>query len=352
MRALRWHAPGDVRLDETPEPAPGKGEVKIRVKWCGICGSDVHEYESGPLLVPTLKPHPRTGKQAPVTLGHEFSGEVVEVGAGLNDIRVGERVAVRPTMPCYSCYWCQRGRHIQCTSLATIGYAWDGAFAPYAVVPGDTVYRLPDELDYAAAALCEPLAVALHGCKRGGLEPGDRVAVIGAGPIGLLTLQAAKAAGAGQVFVVEPLASRREIALGLGGTEVLDPGKVDVSKEISRLTDKLRVDIVFECAGPPVAMLTALRVCGRGGKIVEMGQMLESCSFPFQALWLREQMIIASQGYVDEFPLAIALLADGQIQVEPLITARIKLDDIIESGFKELTGGKRLEHLKVLVSPK
>ena len=351
MKALRWHAQGDIRLDEVPEPIPGKGEVKIRVKYCGICGSDIHEYEAGPLLVPVPKPHPRTGKQAPVTLGHEFSGEVVEVGTGVSDIEVGERVAVRPTMPCYSCYWCQRGKYIQCTSLATIGYAWDGAFATYAVVPADTVYRLPDGLDYAAAALCEPLAVALHGCKRGGLETEDRVAVIGAGPIGLLTIQAAKAAGAGQVFVVEPLASRRETALSLGATEALDPGEVDVYKEISRLTDRLRVDIVFECAGPSVAMLAALRVCGRGGKIVEMGQMLESCSFPFQTLWFREQMIIASQGYVDEFPQAVALLASGQVRAEPLITARIKLADIIERGFKELTGEEKLKHLKILVSP-
>jgi len=353
MKALRWHGQKDVRLEEVPEPSPGEGEVKVKVKWCGLCGSDIHEYEAGPLLVPTKRPHPMTGKLAPVTLGHEFSGEVVELGAGVSGIDVGQRVVVRPTMPCYNCYWCKRGRHIQCATLATMGYAIDGGFASYVVARSDTIYTIPDELDYDVAAVCEPLAVCIHGCKRGGLMPGDSVAVIGAGPLGLLTIQVARTIGASKVFVVEPIASRREAALEVGASEAFDPGEVDVDvgKEIAKRTDGLRVDIAIECAGPPVAMMTALRVSGRGGKIVELGQMLEPCEFPFQTLWLHEKSIITSQGYVDEFPAAIAFLADGRVNAKPLFTAKIKLDDVIEKGIEELTGEQRLKHLKILVSP-
>ena len=139
MKALRWHAQRDIRLDEVPEPSPGPGEVKLKIKWCGICGSDIHEYESGPLLVPAKRPHPQTKKMAPITLGHEFSAEVVEIGAGVSGFNVGERVVIRPTMPCYNCYWCKRGQHIQCTTMGTMGGAADGGFAPYVVARSDTL---------------------------------------------------------------------------------------------------------------------------------------------------------------------------------------------------------------------
>ena len=181
MKALRLYGGKDVRLENIPEPEPGPEDIKIKVKWCGICGSDVHEYEMGPFLVPVKKPHPRTGKLAPIVGGHEFSGEVVKVGGNVKNINIGDRVTVRPTLPCYKCYYCKQGRHIQCVILGTIGGAADGAFAEYMVAPFDNVYKLPDSLSYEAAAFAEPLACAVHAVNRSRMRLGDAVAIIGAG---------------------------------------------------------------------------------------------------------------------------------------------------------------------------
>lgn len=352
MKALRYYSGKDFRLEDIPEPAAGSGDVKIKVKWCGICGSDVHEYEAGPQMIPFDRPHPQTGRIAPITGGHEFSGEVVAVGKNVTRVVAGDRVTVRPTLPCYQCHYCKRGRHIQCVILGTIGASTDGAFAEYVVVPEDTVFSLPAGLSYEMAAYAEPLACALHAVKRSGMEQGAIAAVIGAGPIGLLTLQAALACGAEKVIVFETIAGRREMAAKLGAFATIDPRDGDPGKAIARLTEGLRADPVFECAGPPAAMLLADQVSGRGAVIVEAGVMMETCDFPFQNLFMREKSIIASQGYVNEFPTAIAYLASGRIKCDPeMTTAKICLENILEEGFGVLTGERRFEHCKILVSP-
>jgi (R,R)-butanediol dehydrogenase / meso-butanediol dehydrogenase / diacetyl reductase len=352
MKALRQYGGKDMRLEDIPEPEPGPGEVKIKVKWCGICGSDVHEYRGGAGLLPLKKPHPGTGKLAPITGGHEFSGQVVKIGENVEGVKIGERVTVRPTIPCNRCYYCQRGKHIQCVILATIGGAADGAFADFVVVPSSNVYRLPDEVTYESAAFTEPLACAVHGVKRSHIEPGENVAIIGAGPIGLLTMQVARACGANQIFVFDFLANRRALAKELGATEVIDPSKQDPGKAIAAMTDGRRADTVFECAGPCEAMLLAETVSGRGSKIVEMGVMTTPCNFPFQNLFMREKTIITSQGYVDEFPAAISFLASERVRCDPiLISSKIALGDVIDKGIKALIGERRAEHCKILVSP-
>lgn len=352
MKALRYYGREDMRLEDIPEPETGSDEVKIKVKWCGVCGSDVHEYRSGPILLPVKKPHPLTGRQAPITGGHEFSGDVVEIGSSVTNFEVGDRVTVRPTIPCYKCYYCKQGRHIQCSTLGTIGLAADGAFAEFVVVPSDNVYKLPVGATYEMGAFAEILACGVHAVKRSRMEPGATVAVIGAGPIGLLTMQSAIARGAGQVIVFETLQRRSQLAKDLGATEVINPSEVNPGKAIAALTDRRRADIVFECAGPSEAMLLAANVCGRGGTVVEVGLMTDACTFPFQSLFMREQTIVASQGYVDEFPAAISFLATGKVKCDPMmISAKIKLDDIMEKGIKELMGERRSEHCKILVSP-
>ena len=352
MKAFRFHGGKDVRLEDIPEPEPGPEEVKIKVKWCGICGTDVHEYEFGPLLLPVNKPHPRTGKMAPIVAGHEFSGQVAAIGSNVTDVNVGDRVTVRPTMPCYRCYYCKQGKHIQCVILGSIGGAADGGFAEYVAVPVDNVYKLPDEVTYEAGTFVEPLASGVHAVKRSGMKLGDTVAVIGAGPIGLLTMQAAIAAGAGKVIVLELLPQRGKLASELGATAVINPNEVDPGRAIGELTERRRADVVFECAGPCEALILAETVCGRGGTVVEVGQMVGPCNFPFPSLWMREKTIITSQGYVDEFPAAISFLATGKVKCDPmLISAKIKLDDIMEKGIEELLGERRLEHCKILVSP-
>lgn len=351
MKALRWYAKKDIRLEDMAVPPVGPDQVKVKVKWCGICGSDIHEYQAGPFIIPT-KPHPMPGsKMPPIILGHEFSGVVTEVGANVKNTKVGERVAIRPTMPCYQCYWCKKGKHIQCSALGAMGGSYDGAFSEYSVIPSDCVYKMPDKLSFEDASLAEPLACAVHAVRRSGLRPGDSVAVIGAGPIGLLTMQVAKASGAASVYVVEVIEKRSKIALELGAEAVFNPTKVDAGKEIAKATEGRRVDIAFECVGSPEAMMTALKASMKGGTILAMGMMEKSCDFPFLTLFLQEKTIIASQGYTDEFPTAISYLADGRVNVAPLITAKIKLDDIIEKGFKVLTSDLKLDHFKIIVTP-
>lgn len=352
MKALRWHARRDIRLEDVPEPSPGPGWVKLEVKYCGICTSDIHEYTSGPIIIPPKgRPHPMTGKEPPIITGHEFSGNIVEVGKGVTGINVGDRVAVRPTMPCYQCYWCRQGRHILCNRLATLGGAADGGFTQYVVARSDCIYRLPDNVTYEMATFCEPLAVVVHAIKRVRITPGDSVAIVGAGPIGLMMIQAARAAGASQVFILATRPKRGEIAKQLGATAVLNPKEVDAGKEVAKRTDRRRADVVFECAGSPTSMAQALELCGRGAKIGAVALAVEPTSFDFGRLMTMEYDIMGCSGYEEDFPTVLSYLADGRFNVEPLITAKIKLDDIIKQGFETLLSERKGEHVKILVSP-
>jgi (R,R)-butanediol dehydrogenase/meso-butanediol dehydrogenase/diacetyl reductase len=277
---------------------------------------------------------------------------VVQIDRSVTDIKVGDRVTVRPTLPCYKCYYCKQGKHIQCVKLGTIGGAADGAFAEFAVVPRDNVYQLPDEVTYEMGAFTEPLACCVRAVKRSHMEPGATIAIIGAGPIGLLTMQVAKACGAVKIIVFEVVPKRIQLAKEVGATVVINPKEVDPGKAIAELTQGRRADIAFECAGPSEAILLAETVCGRGGTIVEVGVMGGSCNFPFSNLWYREKTIITSQGYEHEYPAAISFMATGKVMTDPiLVSAKIGLDKVLEKGFEELAGEHRLEHCKILVSP-
>lgn len=353
MKALRVYGKRDFRLEDVPEPQPGPGEVKIRVKFCGICGSDVHDYVDGPLLLPVAKPHPQTGRLAPITGGHEFSAQVVDVGVGVTGFEAGDRVVVRPTMPCYRCRYCREGSQIQCSILAAVGGAADGAFAEYVVVREDCLFTLPDQVSWEAGAYAEPLACAVRAVRRSRLAPGGVVAVIGAGPIGLLTMQVAAACGAQAVHVFETVPLRRKLALRLGASSASDPQEKDPGKSIAALTNGRRADIAFECGGTSSAMLTADAVCGRGGTIVEMGVQREPFSFNFFDLFFREKTIVTSQGYTNaEFEIAVGFLDSGKVKAHPFMTsAMITLQDVLDRGFEVLAGPQRVSHCKILVSP-
>jgi len=353
MKAAVWHAAKDVRVEDVSEPSPTKGWVKIRVKQCSICGTDLNEYRNGPVTLAT-RPHPATGKQVPLTLGHEFSGDIVELGEGITGINVGDRVTVNPLIVCGNCWWCRRAIWNECARLATIGLAWDGAFAEYVTAPAYGCYKLSDTLSYEAAALTEPFAVTVRAAKLGEVKPGDSVAIIGAGPIGLLTLEAVKAAGATQVFVIEPVASRCEVATKLGATATFDPTKADPGREIAKLTDGKRADVAFECVGGSHAKETldmAMRVSRRAGRIVMVGvPEAKPLEFDFLRFFFHEKQFFAVQGYVDEFPAAISLLASGKVDTSTIITSKIKLDRIVPDGFEALVNAPE-RNIKILVSP-
>ncbi|MFH0914810.1 MAG: zinc-binding dehydrogenase, partial [Chloroflexota bacterium] len=262
----------------------------------------------------------------------------------------GDRVCVNPLLVDGTCYWCRRGYYNECAMLGTLGLGADGALAEYVIVPAYGLYKLPDNVTYEMGALCEPLAVAVRGCKRGGVSVGDSVAIIGAGPIGLLSLQVALAAGAGQVFVINRGLPRRQLALKLGATAAYNPQEVDPGKEIGKLTDRIRADVALECAGGPEPMKQAVSVCKKGGKIVMLGIATKPYEFDFDRILFQEKELIPVQGYADEFPAAISLMANGKINVDAMISAKIKLEDVVTKGLLAMMnnpGGI----IKILVSP-
>ncbi|MCC7104723.1 MAG: 2,3-butanediol dehydrogenase [Chloroflexi bacterium] len=350
MKAAVWHGPRDVRVEDVPEPgAPGPGMVTVRVAWCGICGSDLQEYLAGPIFIPT-RPHRLTGRVPPITLGHEFSGEVVALGEGVEQIVPGDRVTADACWYCGICPWCRRGQYNLCKSLGSTGLCADGAFARYVVVPAYTVFRLPEGLSYEIAALAEPTAVAVHAVKRGQVQVGDTVCVFGAGPVGLLTLQAARAAGAARVYVVELADARKQLALALGAESVLDPREGEVVKRLFRLTDGIGVDVSFECIGGAETAPQAIEAARRGGRAVMAGIFHEQTSLHFNRVVMFEKEVVGSIGYAGEFRAALPLLADGRILAEPLITARIALADFVEEGLTRLMS-ERDRQVKILVNP-
>ncbi|MFQ5914368.1 MAG: 2,3-butanediol dehydrogenase [Nitrospinota bacterium] len=349
MKALRWHGPKDVRLDEVPKPSPAPGEVVVAVAACGICGSDLHEYLHGPVYIPKA-PHPLTGALPPVTLGHEFCGRVVEVGPEVEAVKKGERVVVNPCLLCLECAWCRRGQLNYCAKLGSLGLSRDGAFAPLVSVPAYGCHALPPEVDDHQAAVVEPLAVAIHACQKARLTGGERVAVIGAGAIGLLVLQVLKAKGAGWVAVVEPREGCRRLACDLGADAAIDPKAEDPVRSVARLTGGERVAVALECVGSPAAFATAFRVAGKGGRVVMVGLLPQPVQTNLLGLLAHEKEIIGSSAYVNEFSEAIGLLARGSVRIDPLVTARIALKDALTRGLEALL--RREEgHVKILVVP-
>ena len=350
MKAARWYEKGDIKVEEIDAPSPGKGEVLLKVKACGICGSDLHEYRDGPFIIPR-KPHPLTGRSlGPVVLGHEFSAEVVEPGEGVSNVEKGDRVTVNALIYCGECAYCKKEQWNMCIKLGTVGFAADGAFAEYTVVPDYTLFKLPDAVDDDAGAFVEPAAVAVRAVKQARVGIGDTVAVVGAGPIGLLVMQVCKAAGAEKVFVIEPMEARRKLAAKLGADETIDPTKDDAGKVIAGHTNNMRADRAIDCAGIQASFDTALKATGRRGLICIAGLSLKPIEVPFLRMWGHEKELTFTTGYEDEFPAAIAYLADGRVKISDMITSKISLDNFMKDGVDVLM--KEAEkHIKILVYP-
>jgi (R,R)-butanediol dehydrogenase/meso-butanediol dehydrogenase/diacetyl reductase len=265
-------------------------------------------------------------------------------------VRTGDRVAVNPCLVCGECRWCRSGRPNHCAKLATIGLSRDGALAPLVAVPAYGCHALPAAVDDEQGATVEPLAVAVHACRRARLAGGERVVVIGAGPIGLLVLQVARARGAAWVAVVEPREDRRGLARALGADAVLDPGAGDPARAVADLTDGARADVAFECVGSPAAFAAAFRAAGKGGRVALVGLVPETVPANALLIVAHEKEIIGSSAYVDEFPEAIDLLARRQVRIEPLVTARVPLERALADGIEALLHPD-LGHIKILVRP-
>lgn len=348
MQAVRWHGVKDIRVENIEEPKALKGKVKIKVEWCGICGSDLHEYAAGPIFIPKDSPHPLTREKAPIVMGHEFSGQVVEVGEGVTKFKPGDRVVVEPVFACGECTACRQGKYNLCEKMGFLGLAGGGGgFSEYVAADERMVHKIPDTLSFEQGALVEPSAVALYAVRQSQFKVGDRAVVFGAGPIGLLVIEALKASGASRIYAVELSAERRNKAEELGAVG-LNPAETDVVSEIRRLTDG-GADVVFEVTGVPVVLTQAIQSTKLGGQIMIVSIFEKEAPIHPNLVVMQERNIAGIIGYRDVFPAVINLMNQGYFSAEKLVTKRIGLKDIVEQGFEALL--KEKNQVKILVSP-
>jgi (R,R)-butanediol dehydrogenase/meso-butanediol dehydrogenase/diacetyl reductase len=337
MRAAVFHGDHDIRVEEVSAPAsPGRGEVLLRPYWCGICGTDLHEYAMGPIVIPAA-PHPLNDSQLPQILGHEFSAEVVEVGPGVTAVAAGQRVSVMPLLFCGTCYYCRRGLNHLCVSMACVGlsFAW-GGIAELAIVPVSHVSVLPDEVSDLQGALVEPAAVAAYGVDTAGVRAGDTVLITGAGPIGALAALYASALGA-QVVISEVNPTRAAMATSLDVGEVVDPSKVDVTTWVKEQTGGIGVDAVIECSGNERALQTAISAVRSAGRISQTGLHTRPASIDPMVLAEHDVTLAGTWCYpVTDWPRIIGLVASGRYPVQKVVTSRIAMDDIVAQGFETL----------------
>lgn len=318
MRASVLVSQGRIELQERPVPEPAADEVLIQVGSVGVCGSDVHYYRHGRIGDMVV--------ESPLVLGHEVGGTIVAAGRDVPEGRVGQRVAIEPQRPCRRCRHCKTGRYNLCPHMEF--YATppvDGAFCDYVTAPHDFAHAVPDVLSDAAVALLEPLAVGLWACGKGRVGPGDSVLVAGAGPIGAMVAQAARACGATDVVVSDLVASRRERITGFGATRALDP--VADAEELAAL----RVDAFVDCSGATPAVLSGIAAVRGGGAVVLVGLGAEQMPIPVQHLMNNEITLTGVFRYVDMWPRAIELAATGRVDLDSMVTARYDLDHVEEA---------------------
>jgi L-iditol 2-dehydrogenase len=330
-RAAVLHAVGDVRIEERPVPEPGPREVLVEISTVGVCGSDVHYYEHGRIGDHVVR--------APLVLGHESAGRVVALGPQATRHAVGDRVTLEPGIPCGRCRECRAGRYNLCPDVVFFGTPpVDGAFANFAAIHEDFAFALPDSLSDDEGALMEPLSVGIWACRKAGVSAGDRVLVTGAGPIGLLAMQVARAFGATELVVSDLNEHRLALATRTGATRTVTPGG-----ELGE------VDALIECSGHPAALaagIDAIRPAGTA-VIVGMGPGA-TAELPMSLIQNREIWLTGTFRYANTYPTAIALTAAGRVDLRAIVTGHYGLDDA-EAAL--LAGSADPTSVKVMVQP-
>ena len=318
MRVSVLRGAGDLVVEDRPAPVPGPHDVLVQVASVGVCGSDVHYFEHGRIGSHVV--------EAPLVLGHEASGVVVDVGASVTRLAVGQRVSVEPGVPDFSCGQCLAGRYNLCEDMQF--YATppvDGAFAELVTVHEQFAHPVPDTLSDDAAALLEPLSVGLWACRKGEVGAGTRVLVTGAGPVGLVAMQAALALGAASVTVTDVNPHRLALARELGATDTLDVSATPVS------ASGPAVDVLLECSGHPAATADAIRAVAPAGRVVLVGMGGDEMTLPVSRIQERELTVTGTFRYAHTWPAAIALAASGRVQLDRLVTGHYGLDQVREA---------------------
>jgi L-iditol 2-dehydrogenase len=346
MKVVRFHAPGDVRFEDAPEPEAGPGEVKIRVRNCSTCGTDVKISKFGHHHI-----HP------PRVMGHEIAGEIVQIGEGVDGWSAGDRVQVIAAIPCGDCAECTRGRMTICPNQVSMGYHFEGGFAQYMVVPRevlkvDGLNRIPEGVSFAEASVAEPLACALNAQNLARVGVGDDVVVIGSGPIGCLHVRLARARGAARVFLVELSRQRLEMAADLVKPDAaICAGEVDPVEEVLKLTDGRGADVIITAAASGKAQEQAIQMAARQGRISFFGGLPKdnpTITCDSNLVHYRELMIVGANGSSPAHNAeALNLVASGAVPVADLITHRLPLESAIDA-FGIVARG---EAIKVTIEP-
>jgi L-iditol 2-dehydrogenase len=346
MRVARFYEPGDVRLEDMPEPAAGAGEVKIRVKACSTCGTDVKIFNYGHQHI-----------DPPRVMGHEIAGEVVEVGEGVEGWAPGDRVQVIAAVPCGQCDECRRGRMTICPNQTSVGYHYEGGFAEYLVVPRqvlavDGLNRIPEGVGFDEASVAEPLACVLNGQELAGVGAGDDVVVIGSGPIGCLHVRLARARGAARVFLVDLNRSRLDLSAGVVEPDAaICSAEVDAVDEVLKLTNGRGADVVITAAASGKAQEEAVLMTARGGRISLFGGLPKdnpTITLDSNLVHYRELTLVGANGSSPAHnKQALELIASGSVPVADLITHRLPLEQVLDA-FGIVARG---EAIKVTVQP-
>ena len=326
-------------VKDIPKPELGPEEILVKVAVCGICGTDIKLYEG------------KYTAKVPVVLGHEYAGEVVEVGKEVTKIEVGDKIVPDPNESCGACHWCRSARPCFCNNLAAYGVLKDGGFAEYAKVGEKGAYKIPDGLDYESASFTEPVSCALHGVNRIGYKPADNVLIIGGGSMGQIHLQLALSSGVNQVILAEVEKDRINMAKEFGATHLINSAKVNLKEAVLDLTDGLGPDVVVEVVGHTATISQAIDVAGKTAKILIFGFAPEgekATFIPFDVL-SKELTIMGSWVNPYTYDRALDILTSGKVDVKPLISMRLPLDNIMD-GFKAMTE-KPKGFMKALVQP-
>jgi len=343
VKALVHTKPYCLEYTDFPDPAVGDDDVLVRVKACGICGSDVQGYTG------------KTGRRIPpLIMGHEASGIVEKVGKNVKDFQMRDRVCFDSTVYCNNCEQCRQGFYNRCEKRHVLGvsipnFKRHGAFAEYVAVPRWIVSKIPDDLSFIHAALLEPVSIATHAANRAPIEAGDTIVIIGAGTIGLLVLQACKLKGAGRIIVCDINEFRLDVARKLGADVVVNPTKVDLKQTVLRQTDNKGADISFEVVGYADTFAAAISVTRIGGHLVAVGNLQKTAEFDLQELVARELTVTGSYASAGEFRDCIDLVASGKINVQPLISDVLPLADGQRAFERLLKAEENL--LKIVLEP-
>lgn len=345
MKALLLTGPSQLALVDFPTPTIGDDEVLVRVRACGICGSDIHGWDGS------------TGRRRPpLIMGHEASGEIVAKGPRVTLWHPGDRVTFDSTISCGTCRFCATGQINLCENRRVVGvspleYKQHGAFAEFVAVPDRILYRLPDTLPFDQAAMVEPVSIAIHAVQRITIKPTDTAVVVGSGMIGLLVVQALRWAGAKQVIAVDLAENRLALARKLGATHTLNPANCDVSAEVATITASLGADVSFEVVGVTKTVNLALAVLKRGGSCVLVGNLSpQTQDFPLQAVVTKEITVTGTCSSAGEYPLCLDLIARGVIDVRPMIETVAPLAEGA-SWFAKLGAPDGGKYMKVLLEP-